>query len=193
MNRAIPSQVCPRSRFDEAFGSVFGSDLSCSECGRPAYQPWLSVTYGILLCINCAGKHRSLGTSTSRVMDTHLGATFTEYQLRTMLFGGNNKFSRNITTQFTSIKDKYNSPAVKNYRKQLEDLVEKSFEADLEINVKSDAEKFIKSLNSEEHLLYSTNCDPKHISSEPVEKTEEQIKCPLKPVVKSRVFRVKFD
>ncbi|CAN0494372.1 unnamed protein product, partial [Hapterophycus canaliculatus] len=33
----------------------------CMDCGQPETS-WGGPTYGILLCVTCAGRHRSLGT-----------------------------------------------------------------------------------------------------------------------------------
>merc|ERR1712154_576597 len=38
----------------------------CIDCGG-ANPGWASVSYGILLCLSCSGKHRSFGVSVSRV------------------------------------------------------------------------------------------------------------------------------
>lgn len=44
---------------------VPGND-QCADCGS-ANPDWASVTFGVLLCIRCAGAHRSLGCHRSRV------------------------------------------------------------------------------------------------------------------------------
>jgi len=42
----------------------------CVDCGNP--QPeWASVTYGVLLCVQCSGRHRSFGVNTSFVRSTY--------------------------------------------------------------------------------------------------------------------------
>ena len=35
--------------------AALGPGSRCAECQTQIYQPWISVTYGILLCIKCAG------------------------------------------------------------------------------------------------------------------------------------------
>ena len=42
-------------------------DKQCFECGAPVLDPWVSTSYAIVLCINCAGRHRALGTHNSFV------------------------------------------------------------------------------------------------------------------------------
>lgn len=38
----------------------------CVDC-KAIYPQWSAVSFGILVCLVCAGKHRSLGVSTSFV------------------------------------------------------------------------------------------------------------------------------
>ena len=42
-------------------------DKQCFECGAPVLDAWVSTSYAIVLCINCAGRHRALGTHNSFV------------------------------------------------------------------------------------------------------------------------------
>jgi ADP-ribosylation factor GTPase-activating protein 1 len=38
-----------------------GANKSCIDCGSPNPQ-WATAYFGILFCLECSGKHRSLGT-----------------------------------------------------------------------------------------------------------------------------------
>lgn len=47
----------------------------CADCGSPSKVEWVSINLGIVLCIECSGIHRSLGTHISKIrsltLDVH--------------------------------------------------------------------------------------------------------------------------
>jgi len=64
-------------------------NTSCVDCGS-ASPEWASVTYGVLLCLTCSGRHRSYGVSTSRVRSIDLDA-WSHSQVLALLEGGNSQ------------------------------------------------------------------------------------------------------
>mmetsp|Transcript_32874 Transcript_32874/g.50292 ORF Transcript_32874/g.50292 Transcript_32874/m.50292 type:complete len:242 (-) Transcript_32874:225-950(-) len=64
----------------------------CVDCNQ--FNPeWASVSYGVLLCLKCSGRHRGMGVKTSFVRSLTMDS-WSQSQVLTMLEGGNDQLSR---------------------------------------------------------------------------------------------------
>jgi len=138
--------------------AALGPGSRCAECQTQIYQPWISVTYGILLCIKCAGVHRGLGVHISRIQDTGLGSQFRLEQLRTIQLGGNARLKLHIRQEYASIREKYSSAEAQKYREFLKSIVKKSIDQQIKIESAEDANRAYAQLTgSDYHQVKSLN------------------------------------
>jgi len=93
----------------------------CCECGKLNPQ-WISVTYAIWMCIECSGKHRSLGLHISQVKSITMDK-WTEKEIERVRIGGNKALREFMDSheadETWSFEEKYQSQLYALYRDKI--------------------------------------------------------------------------
>jgi len=92
-----------------ALASVLCNDSNkrCIDCASPHQVEWASLGFGTLLCLKCAGFHRSLGVHITAVKSTTLDR-WTDREVQCLVYGGNERYQSYyslISIRATSVED----------------------------------------------------------------------------------------
>ncbi|KAJ9668809.1 hypothetical protein H2201_001055 [Coniosporium apollinis] len=91
-----PSHITPEAHDEDPIKllqqirDADAGNKNCADCGSDSKVEWVSINLGIILCIECSGIHRSLGTHISKVRSLTLDTTsFTLDTIEVLLTIGN--------------------------------------------------------------------------------------------------------
>ena len=83
-------------------------NTSCVDC-EAEEADWASLGFGVLICLKCAGNHRSLGVHISLVRSLNLDS-WSSAQLSCLKHGGNDNFREHLSNCFAGSSSGSGSP-----------------------------------------------------------------------------------
>lgn len=107
------------------------SNNYCFDCGSKAPK-WASPYLGIVICYECAAKHRSFGTHISFIRSTNLDK-WNRKQLKSLEIAGNaytKEHFNDMGVPMIGNQFDYNSPLIIKYRQELAELVKEKLTED---------------------------------------------------------------
>eukprot|EP01038_Epipyxis_sp_PR26KG_P007903 gene7903-10728_t len=105
---------------------AYAGNQKCCDCSS-LDTDWASVSHGTLICLDCAGKHRSLGVHVSFVRSIRMDS-WSIQQIEMMRQGGNDqirKFFAKLEIENSPIQILYCTKGANHYRERLKERVDK--------------------------------------------------------------------
>ncbi|KAI5180878.1 hypothetical protein NEOKW01_1119 [Nematocida sp. AWRm80] len=105
----------------------------CIDCNGQRPQ-WGSISFGVFLCLNCAGIHRSFGVNTTIVKSITMDI-WEKKETAAMVIGGNKRLLEYLKKHNLieiSKKELYHHPKLTEYKKILQKEVEEQFKGEVE-------------------------------------------------------------
>ena len=154
----------------------------CFDCGISSPR-WSSPYLGILLCIDCAGRHRSYGTHISFVKSVDLDK-WNKKQLKSLELTGNlyikKKFEEMGVPKIDSIYD-YNNNLILEIRKEIDNLVKE--------NLKPTDYTYLKKKTDNNNNIYDNGNDKENNNKNNIENEENDLLKPQKYIIKANSLK----
>ena len=126
-NKSNPEQMISESERNSRFKVLKKkkTNKKCCDCNAK-FPQWASASFGILVCMNCSGKHRFLGPNISFVRSIAMD-NWKEHEMRAMEIGGNKRFKEFLESEMVEGEVDYTSETIQRYKHDLLEEVEKEF------------------------------------------------------------------
>ncbi|XP_058265075.1 arf-GAP with GTPase, ANK repeat and PH domain-containing protein 2 isoform X2 [Hemibagrus wyckioides] len=158
----------------QAIRNAKGNDL-CVDCDAP-YPTWASLNLGALICIECSGIHRNLGTHLSRVRS--LGLDNWPSELTKVLMAIGNHMANSIWEKCTQGRQK---PTPEATREQRESWIRAKYEQKLFVAPLPTQDESPGEVTSSQLLGAVTNKDLPMLLLLLAHSTKEQLNVPVEP------------